>query len=425
MKPKTKIQIEVNALSNTLPKMTAKQKRYAYEVCFSEYFYKTKTHTTCMSCSHKWEDKTNKGSIILSVVGVTCPKCKKDLKAMQGKKRNAYQTNYILKTTTVKNYQVLRYFYVTKTIKAGEKAKYGFQEAVQHWIREDGKHLVRSLTFNAFGYNDSWSGSTLEIRQNINDRMYIHAKEKFPGEKYLKIIRRNGFKTSFYRLHPAWFFELILSEPKAETLLKAKQFNMFNNFGRYKDRITQHWASIKICIRNNYIIKEPSDWFDHLRLLEYFKKDLRATKYICPADFKKDHQRLIDKKSRIMEAQEIQERKKRIALENVEYQKAKQKYFNICLSSGDIKVIPLKRIEDYIQEGETLKHCVYTNGYYKRKNSLIMSARKGKEILETVEVDLIDMEVSQSRGLRNVNSKYHDQIVELVRSNIPAICQIK
>jgi hypothetical protein len=159
-------------------------------------------------------------------------------------------------------------------------------------------------------------------------------------------------------------------------------------------------------------------------LLQYFGKDLHSAKYICTTNLQKEHLKLVNKKRGIDQKIQDQERKKRIALENKAYKKEKRKYFDLCLASGDIKIIPLKTIEDYIQEGSALKHCVYTNEYYKKKDSLILSARKDSEILETVEVSLIDMEVIQSRGLRNNNSKYHDQIVKLVSENIPAICQI-
>jgi hypothetical protein len=199
---------------------------------------------------------------------------------------------------------------------------------------------------------------------------------------------------------------------------------MFNNFGRYHREISAWWKTILICIRNNYIIKDQGEWFDHLRLLEYFGKDLHSAKYVCPENFSKAHQRLIANKRRIEKKQEIEARKQQIAIDNEKFQEEKRKYFDLCLSAGGIKVIPLKTIEEYIHEGDELKHCVYTNEYYKRKNSLIMSARKAGKILETIEVDLIDMEVVQSRGLKNQNSKYHDQILKLVNENIPAICQI-
>jgi len=70
--------------------------------------------------------------------------------------------------------------------------------------------------------------------------------------------------------------------------------------------------------------------------------------------------------------QEFYDHIKPVILKNKAYRKEKRKYFDLCLASGDIKVIPLKTIEDYIQEGAALKHCLYTNEYYKKKNSLIL-----------------------------------------------------
>ena len=69
-----------------------------------------------------------------------------------------------------------------------------------------------------------------------------------------------------------------------------------------------------------------------------------------------------------------------------------------------------------------MRHCVYENGYYKKDDSLILSARDhdGNRI-ETVEVSLKTYDVVQSRGVCNKNTEWHNEIVNLVRSNMHLI----
>lgn len=69
-----------------------------------------------------------------------------------------------------------------------------------------------------------------------------------------------------------------------------------------------------------------------------------------------------------------------------------------------------------------MHHCVYRMKYYKKPESLILSARdkEGKR-LETVEVSLKTFKVVQSRGLQNNSTRAHDEIISLVEKNMNLI----
>ena len=71
-----------------------------------------------------------------------------------------------------------------------------------------------------------------------------------------------------------------------------------------------------------------------------------------------------------------------------------------------------------------MKHCVFSNGYYKRKDCLILSARdnEGKQ-LETIELNLKTFDIVQSRAVCNGMSEHHDRIIQLVKKNINLIRQ--
>lgn len=105
-----------------------------------------------------------------------------------------------------------------------------------------------------------------------------------------------------------------------------------------------------------------------------------------------------------------------------DYIKEKSKFFDLKLSNGKIVVIPLKSLEEFKKEGEIMHHCVFSNEYFKKKDSLILSARIGKKHIETVEVNLKTLSIVQSRGVCNRNTEYHDSIiVKLVNNNMNLI----
>ena len=66
---------------------------------------------------------------------------------------------------------------------------------------------------------------------------------------------------------------------------------------------------------------------------------------------------------------------------------------------------------------------MFSNSYFLKKNSLILSATIDGKRIETVEVSLKTFEVMQSRGLNNSNTEYHDRIIRLVNENINLIRQ--
>ena len=53
-----------------------------------------------------------------------------------------------------------------------------------------------------------------------------------------------------------------------------------------------------------------------------------------------------------------------------------------------------------------------------RPNCLILSAKVKGRRMETIEVNMADWSIVQCRGKHNVDSKYHQQIMELMTKNM-------
>ena len=186
--------------------------------------------------------------------------------------------------------------------------------------------------------------------------------------------------------------------------------------------------SFNICNRNHYIIRDAGMWNDYIYLLLYFKKDVRNAKYVCPKNLKAEHDLLMNKK-RSIEAKLRRDRERREAIrrekerrENIiQFYKRMEKFFGLEITDGSITIRPLESITQFYQEGKAMHHCVYTNGYYKRNDCLILSARIGEKRIETIELSLKTLEVVQSRGACNQNTEYHKRIIGLVKKNIGLI----
>lgn len=182
--------------------------------------------------------------------------------------------------------------------------------------------------------------------------------------------------------------------------------------------------SIRIANRNRYIVKDASMWYDYLDLLAYFHLDTHNAHYVCPADLKSENDRLLERKKRIEEKAAIERKIAEAKKWESEYRKAKGKYFGICFGNEDIVITVISSVAEMAEEGEKMHHCVYSMGYYKKENSLILSAkdRNGNRI-ETIELNLKTFKVVQSRGVCNSNTDRHDEILNLVQKNINLIKQ--
>lgn len=181
-------------------------------------------------------------------------------------------------------------------------------------------------------------------------------------------------------------------------------------------------------MRNKYKVSDVSIYFDYLDLLKYFKKDLRNAQYVCPKNLKLQHDKLV-KKKRAIQILEEQERERRKVIERqqkleqaiIDYVERMQKFFGLEFKKGNIHISVLKSIDEFKEEGDTLKHCVFTNEYYLKQDSLIFSAKVDGKRTETIEVKIDKMKIEQSRGEKNNPSEYNKEIVQLMKSSLPKI----
>lgn len=417
MKPKNKFQKHVLELSRCLPKITEPQQRWAFKHCFDHIGKRnTKGIITCLECGHHWQGD---GALIDTVCGAKCPHCGAELKVINTSKRVFKETEYFGMITVCGGFQVLRFFYINVYRKAGVAAQYDCTEVVQRWIAPNGRNVsVARLRRMSVMYYDLWNLSTsLEIRPYHRSHD-VYPAQFYPRQKFISEVYRNGFIGAYHKIAPFDLLSSILSDSKAETLLKAGQYDLLRHFIRSAStKIDTYWNSIRICMRNGYTIEDGSVWCDYIDLLQFFGKDLNSPKYVCPDNLKKAHDRLMQKRQAQQERERLEEQRRKATENEDRFRELKAKYFGINFTDGAIEVRVLESVDEFFEEGKAMKHCVFTNDYYLRPDSLVLSATIDGKRIETVEISLKTLKVVQSRGVCNSNTEYHDRIIKLVNKN--------
>ena len=416
MKPRNKFEKAVLAQSGKLRPLTKAQLAWAFRECVSHFAHRLpKGRTTCMDCGHEWVREKATGHC-------TCPKCHAKLEVKNTLVRKIRQKAYFTLLDKCGKYQTLRMFLLVVEMEKGCKAHPYALEIGQYWWNDKGKQTLVAIQRILGRYMDTFSFvSPMAIRGDNEVYRHIATFDTYPRYSVIDTLQRNGFRSDLQDIESAKLIPALLTDPKVETLLKAGQYDLLRYCLHSSTRLDDYWPSVKICLRNGYTITDGSMWCDTIDLLRRMGKDTRSPKYVCPADLKAEHDKLVEQRNRKEERERLALRRKEAAQYEKEYLLQKGKFFGILITDGTLKVRVLESVAEIAEEGTLMHHCVYANAYYRKENSLILSATIDGKRIETVEVDLERLCVVQSRGLCNKNTEYHERIVNLVNSNMNLI----
>lgn len=425
MQPRNKLQKDVLRCSQNLAPLTAKEWGEAMnKMGLHLAKHDSKGNYTCLECGHQWKGKRDDK--------VVCPHCGTHLSVDISRKKKFKGKYYFSTITTVENYQVVRIYFFYNFCKKGAKAHYWNCEIFQRWFTPEGKEIIVGKRRHYMGwYVDRWDFlSDMEIRTE-NDAHRVEPWVVVGTPKFTAQLKRNGLKQSLHDCNPQSIIRALLNNNQCETLWKAKRFDLVQyglktRFGSFNT----YWNSIKIALRNHYKIKDVSMWFDLLRCLEYFGKDLRNAKYVCPPDLQAAHDYWAKKRAD-REERERFERERQASIEKLKREKEQvenfnkfiQKFLNLILVDNEISVKPLLTIDEFIEEGAKMKHCVFGMGYYGKKDTLILHALRDNESIATIELNLKTMQIIQCRGKCNQVPEHNERIQALINSNIGKIAK--
>ena len=269
MKPRNKKQQHIVELSGRLRPLTTAQKKWAFSHTIDHYAYRLKSgKAVCMDCGHEWQE-----------VGFgiyRCPNCGERVEIRNTKERVRRDKSYFNVITTIEGYQVIRMFLMIVEMRKGMKAKPAYLEIGQYWIDPKGHATVVGLQRTLGYYVDSFAfGSPLEIRSDSDAFRHIAGQWVYPRIKATDTIKRNGFKGCCHAMHPVTLFQQLLTNPKAETLMKSGDIEMLRYLCQHPQEVDKYWNSIKVAKRAGYTFKAPSMWFDYIKMLERIAAYLR------------------------------------------------------------------------------------------------------------------------------------------------------
>lgn len=412
MKPRNRFEREVLAQSKRLRPITKAQTTWAFRECVDHFAYRLpKGRTTCMDCGHDWVVDKAKDTCV-------CPHCRARLQVKETFKRKVQQKHYFSVMETCGEYQVLRMCLLVVGMEKGCKAEYYALEIGQDWWNAQGRKTVVAIQRTLGRYVDTFSFYTpMAIRNDNEAYRYAAHSPIYPKVKVSDTLRRNGLEGDFHGIEPAMLITALFTDSRVETLLKAGRTEHLRYFLGSKKTFDECWQSYKIAARNGYEIADISLWCDYVDMLRRLGKDAHSPKYLCPADLSVEHDRRHRELLAQREKAELAKKRQKAMEDERRFEELKSKFFGIAFTDGTIQVRVLESVQEYLEEGTALHHCVFSNEYHLKENSLILSASIEGKRIETIEVSLQTLEVVQSRGVCNKNTEYHEQIVNLVNAN--------
>ena len=450
MKPRSKIERQFVEWAGLLPPLDARRRDWARGLFPAEALYHSRRGNHCefhcMCCGAvvptlgKWnlqEDPT-----------WTCEECGTECKVLNQSGEYAYQrtapttSRYVTLSTVYRDTQVFRTFEVYRwngrTIgadgrPAGCPTEFMYFEVWQNWILPDGREVITHRPYHRSYNSFSWDhcGEWGIGRHNahcsgyygFDDVFDISGNWYFPGTAFTPLLRRNGMRARLLRiggLNAAALSSAVLRDNLMEELVKSGQERLaawlLDHRGTHLQDIIH---AVRICNRNGYRIKDPGLWTDYLDDLTFLGWDTHNAHYVCPASLRKAHARTTRLREREEERRREAERLAEIAKWEPRYAVAKAPFLGIVLSDGDITLTVIPTVAEVREEGKAMHHCVFAQNYWKKPDTVLLSARdeKGGRI-ETVEIGLDPYRVRQSRGLLNKATPMHKRIVALCEANM-------
>lgn len=274
-------------------------------------------------------------------------------------------------------------------------------------------------------------GSDMELRGNYKNYAGHCIADLFDiswGEH----PQSNGKRVPCERLDPKELGRIIKNNPVAENLYKERSY-LFT-YLMYQTYNKQVCRAITIAKRHGFVFTpgNTSIWFDMVRAMVKVGADFHNPVFVAPKDLQATHDLFI---KRWMRKQEDERRAAAIEMKmdatdrklmqekrtNDAYIRRRKRFYDMVLTDGLIECRVLPDVPAFRAEAEEMHHCVYTNEYYKKPYSLIMSATIAGNRVETVEVDLTSFTIKQCFGKHDQFTMHHQRILDLVNGQMDII----
>ena len=421
MKPRNKKQERILALSGQLRPLSNAQMQWALNYTINHFAYRLKNgKAVCLKCGHEWN--ANEGVC-------RCPHCGIPLEVKTTKERVRKDKSYFNIITAKGGYQVIRMFLMSVELRKGMVAEPSFQEIGQYWLDENGNATVVGLKRTIGWYVDSFDYcSKLELRRDNDAFQFIADQWVYPRIKVTDTIKRNGFDGHTYDINPLTLFKELLTNPKAETLMKSGDVEMLRYLCHSPfnaDEIDFYWKSIKVAKRAGFEFEDAQMWMDYIKMLERMGKDLHSPVLVAPKDLQTAHDLYSAKVERLRIKAQREEDRKKAETDEAKFEELKGRYIGLVMTDGEIVVHTLNSVAEYYDEGSRQHICVASARYYLKENSLVLTATIKGQTIATIEISLSDYSIIQCRAFANKVCKYQDRIAKIIKDNTKMIAERK
>lgn len=422
MKPRTKLQHHIVHLSSLLPNIDKEIKQYTIKELFAHNALSIKNHCICSECG-KYFDR-NKA---VANTYTRCPHCRSKQLIVESRKKHYTEVCFVAQADVINNIQYVRYFEVVSFHKLGRKASYNIKEVLQQYYTDEKMiNIARSIVVNWSTASWAWN-SPLSIKIDNSNRYSSYKISKYnishtriyPNSRFLDKYKMLGINTDLVGITICDAINEVPFNSKYETLLKCGYYEILSYIlYRRVNFSTPLWNAIRMCIRQKYQITNYQMWLDYIEMLIRLKKDTCNAFYSCPKDLVASHDQLVKQIQKIDEKiarQKEIERAKKKEMENQLYIERIKNFLDVEIKSKDITIRPLRSVAEFAIEGDVMHNCVYSNRYYEREKSLVLTATNNQgDKIATIEVVFPNFKIAQIYGKCNEQPKEYEDIKQLL-----------
>ena len=181
----------------------------------------------------------------------------------------------------------------------------------------------------------------------------------------------------------------------------------------------QYLAAYKIAARHGYEKRKLDLWHDMVLYLIHLGRDIRNPHYICPDDLSAAHHQYHTQYRRKEDKVKFEQEMAKAIEENDTYIKICKRFLDIVLQTDNLTIRPLRSVEEFVLEGQIMHNCVYHMGYYKKPQTLILTAQDQKQNhLATIRLNTANWKIEELRGPFNKDCERATEIRNLINQNI-------
>lgn len=401
----------------------------------------------CEACGHEIKSET---------IPEVCPHCERKIVSEYGRiSASAYmyrdvrvsnyyrsyitenfRRNYFSTLTTCNGWQVIRTYFAKLHSRRKKPCELWVTEVHQWWVNDKGEYVLVSRPSCINPYTDRFNlWGDMEIR---GTDLLVDGCRRYSGYDHrlffgdllscrlIPKVKRNGMTRELISESGNYLSHIVacVKNHAYESILKSKQDKLVRWLmeDNCMSLTLPPYHCVRLCDRHGYVIDNPQMWIDHLNLLRQLGKDMHSPHYVCPTDLREQHNELLREKAVKDEREAEKQRRLQSYAENEAYVKSHARFLGIRFGNENLKFHVLQSASEVYEEGKAMHHCVYSCGYYKKADTLLLSCRdaEGKRI-ETIEINTRRYSIEQSRGVNNSETPQHKEILSLVNANMHLI----